>query len=148
LTCVDTDEILGPHSLSLVTAGRYQDALLDPSTLGITVQIPETGALADSEVLSRGTRAAVYVLLRVGLAQHMSSIAEPIPLIMDDPLVDLDDVRLDSFLDLIYSLTEQVQVLLFTKDRDIADWFSKRCGRNDRHQLYPMPVPFPAVDAD
>lgn len=124
------------EGLSLVTAGRYQHAALDPSTLGVTVQVPENGRLRDSQVLSRGTRAAIYLLLRVGLAQHMSSVAEPIPLILDDPLVDLDDVRLDNVLELVLSLSQQVQVLVFTKDNDIAAWFTNRCGGDKQHRLH------------
>ena len=133
------------EGLSLVTAGRYQHAALDPSTLGVTVEVPESGQLRHSELLSRGTRGAIYLLLRVGLAQHMSSVAEPIPLILDDPLVDLDDVRLDNFLELLLSLSEQVQVLVFTKDNDIAAWFANRCGGDEKHRLHPMPGP-PLLD--
>lgn len=129
------------EGLFLVTAGRYQHATLDPSTFAVTVEVPETGHLQDSRVLSRGTRAAIYLLLRVGLAQHMSSVAEPIPLILDDPLVDLDDVRLDNLLELVLSMTEQVQVLIFSKDNSVAAWFSQHCAGDDRHRIFPMPGP-------
>src|SRR5262249_23023713 len=56
--------------LSRVTGGRYQKAMLDPATFRVTTEVPETGRLVDVDVLSQGTQAAAYLLLRVGLAQH------------------------------------------------------------------------------
>lgn len=82
----------------------------------LTTEVPETRRLEDVELLSQGTRAAAYLLLRVGLAQHMNSMGEPVPLILDDPLVDLDDVRVENFLDLLLELSSEVQILLFSKD--------------------------------
>ena len=125
--------------LERVTDGRYVKALLDPSTLKVTTEVPETGRLEDVESLSQGTRAAAYVLLRMGLAQHMSSIAEPVPIILDDPLVDLDDVRLEKFLDLLAELSREVQILLFAKDEATREWFQRTCAGAAEHALTEMP---------
>ena len=116
--------------LSRVTAGRYQKAMLDPATFRVTTEVPETGRLVDVDVLSQGTQAAAYLLLRVGLAQHMSSMSEPVPLLLDDPLVDLDDLRIDSFLDLLLDLVRDrnLQILLFTKDVATRRWFERSCA--------------------
>ena len=100
---------------------------MDSSTLRLTTEVPETRRLEDVELLSRGTRAAAYLLLRVGLAQHMSTMSEPVPLILDDPLVDLDDVREDNFLDLLLDLTSEVQILLFSKSERTKTWFERCC---------------------
>ena len=116
------------EGLAHVTGGRYQRAMLDPATFRVTTEVPETGRLEDVDLLSQGTQAAAYLLLRVGLAQHMSSMAEPVPLLLDDPLVDLDDVRIESFLDLILKLSRDVQILLFTKDTSSRAWFERRCA--------------------
>ena len=116
--------------LSRVTGGRYQKAMLDPATFRVTTEVPETGRLVDVDVLSQGTQAAAYLLLRVGLAQHMSSMSEPVPLLLDDPLVDLDDLRIDNFLDLLLDLVRDrnLQILLFTKDEAIRRWFERSCA--------------------
>ncbi len=127
--------------LARVTANRYQRVLLDPSTLRLTTEVPETGRLEDVELLSRGTRAAAYLLLRVGLAQHMSSMGEPIPLILDDPLVDLDDVRVENFLDLLLELSQEVQILLFSKSEGTRTWFGRRCGESAPHKITLLPAP-------
>jgi len=114
--------------LAHVTQGRYQRAMLDPATFRVTTEVPETGRLEDVEVLSQGTQAAAYLLLRVGLAQHMSSMSEPVPLLLDDPLVDLDDLRIEAVLDRLLELSREVQILLFTKDESTRAWFERRCS--------------------
>jgi DNA repair exonuclease SbcCD ATPase subunit len=118
--------------LSRVTGGRYQKAMLDPATFRVTTEVPETSLLVDVDVLSQGTQAAAYLLLRVGLAQHMSSMSEPVPLLLDDPLVDLDDLRIDNFLDLLLDLVRErnLQILVFTKDEATRRWFERRCDRD------------------
>jgi len=127
--------------LARVTANRYQRVLLDPSTLRLTTEVPETHRLEDVELLSRGTRAAAYLLLRVGLAQHMSSMGEPVPLILDDPLVDLDDVRVENFLDLLLELSHEVQILLFSKGEGTKAWFGRRCGGSPSSKITLLPAP-------
>src|SRR6266545_104602 len=114
--------------LAHVTKGRYQRAMLDPATFRVTTEVPETGRLEDVEVLSQGTQAAAYLLLRVGLAQHMSSMSEPVPLLLDDPLVDLDDLRIEAVLDRLLELSREVQILLFNKDESTRAWFERRCS--------------------
>lgn len=118
--------------LAQVTEGRYQEAKLDPATFVVRTEVPETGRLVDVDVLSQGTQAAAYMLLRVGLAQHMSALSEPVPLLLDDPLVDLDEVRIENFLDLLLSMAieRDLQILLFTKDEATRRWFKRSCAGN------------------
>lgn len=121
--------------LARVTGDRYQRAFLDPSTLLVTVEVPEDGHPKTVDQLSRGTQAAAYLLLRAGLAQHMSSLREPVPLILDDPFVDLDDIRLENFLDLLVDLSQEMQILLFTKDSDTREWFDRNCLDRGRYGI-------------
>ena len=118
-----------------VTGGRYSDMHLDPTTLELRVEVPETRRLEEIGKLSRGTRAAAYLLLRVGLAQHMSSMHEPVPLILDDPLVELDGARKEHFLNLLLQLASDVQIVLFTKDKAIRTWFEQHCREDAFHGL-------------
>ncbi len=121
--------------LARITAGRYGKAFVDPSTFDVTVEAPEDGKIRPVEALSRGTQAAAYLLLRAGLAQYMSSLKEPVPLILDDPLVDLDDLRLGSFLDLLLGLSEKMQVLLFTKDEETRRWLENRAASDQNYRV-------------
>lgn len=126
------------EGLERVTGGRYVRAFLDPSTFKVTTEVPETGRLEDVDSLSQGTRAAAYVLLRVGLAQHMSTMGEPVPIILDDPLVDLDDVRQERFLEVLAGLAREAQILLFTKDEATREWFNRECAGRPGHRLTEM----------
>ena len=130
-----------------ITGGRYTEVLLDPATLKLTTEIPETGDFQEVELLSRGTRATVYLLLRAGLAQHMSGLSEPVPLILDDPLVELDDVRLESFLDELLRLSDEIQILLFTKDQGTKTWFERHHFMDPRHRLTVLAGPRPLASA-
>lgn len=113
------------EGIEAATDGRYRRAHVDPSTLRISLLVPETGLVAQDPPVSHGTRTLLYVLMRIGLAQHMSAIGEPVPLVLDDPFVDVDSRRLRRMLDFLLQLSVRMQVLLFTKDREIAAWFAE-----------------------
>ncbi|MFQ5471474.1 MAG: ATP-binding protein [Dehalococcoidia bacterium] len=120
-----------------VTDGRYTRAHVDPASLSISLLVPETGQVITDPPVSHGTRTLAYVLMRIGLAQHMSAVGEPVPLILDDPFVDVDSERLPRMLDYLAELTSRIQVFIFTKDQAVLDWFdSQRVdGRHRLHQL-------------
>ena len=67
-----------------------------------------------AEVLSRGTRDQLYLCLRLALADEITSGSESLPLILDDPLVNFDDARLESALRLLGRVAESRQVILLT----------------------------------
>lgn len=113
------------EGIEAATDGRYTRAHVDPSTLRISLLVPETGQLMTDPPVSHGTRTLLYVLMRIGLAQHMSAIGEPVPLVLDDPFVDVDSRRLRRMLDFLLQLSGRMQVLLFTKDREILSWFEE-----------------------
>jgi len=111
-----------------VTEGRYRRAHVDPSTLQVSLLLPETGQVITDPPVSRGTRALAYVLMRIGLAQHMSAVGEPVPLVLDDPFVDFDSKRVVLMLDFIAELSQRMQVLLFSKDPGVLRWFEAQAG--------------------
>lgn len=122
-----------------VTEGRYSRAHVDPKTLEISLLLPETGLVVKDPPVSHGTRTIAYVLMRIGLAQHMSSVGEPVPLVLDDPFVDVDSERLPRILDYLADLSDEIQVLFFTKDQEIVDWVEARAaeGRHRVHEISP-----------
>lgn len=120
-----------------VTEGRYQRALVDPKTLEVSLLLPETHQVIKDPPVSRGTLALAYILMRIGLAQHMSAVAEPVPLVLDDPFVDLDERRLNLTLDFIAELSERMQIFLFTKDPAIARWLETRVP-GERHRVHSL----------
>lgn len=123
--------------IEFITDGRYQRAQVDPATLQISMLVPETGRQLADPPVSHGTRTVAYVLMRIGLAQHMSRIGEPVPLVLDDPFVDVDASRLERVLEFLDRLSVDTQVLFFTKDAAVLDWFRAHANseRDALHML-------------
>ena len=109
--------------LEQITAGRYRQVKIDPNSLSVRVLSPERNELVDTAQLSTGTRDLIYLVLRMGISQLMSSSGEKLPLLLDDPLVEFDYLRQKGALEYLKDLSNQTQVLLFTKDEDVKEWF-------------------------
>jgi uncharacterized protein YhaN len=82
-------------------------------------------------VLSRGTREQLYLAIRFGLIKEYSG--EPLPVIMDDILVNFDPKRVMEAAKSILELSETHQVLFFTCHPEIKDLF---LGLNSQIPLY------------
>jgi DNA repair exonuclease SbcCD ATPase subunit len=103
--------------LERITAGRYRDLLIDPINLSVKIR-PAGGDVPDKidpALLSQGTRDQIYFALRIGLVELLGG-SEPLPLFLDDPFVHFDPDRKAQALDIIRTLAERHQVLLFTCD--------------------------------
>lgn len=130
------------QGMDFVTDGRYNHAFVDPSTLQISLDVPEIERVVSDPPVSHGTRTLIYVLMRIGLAQHMSSIGEPVPLVLDDPFVDIDSQRLPRLLDFLARLSHErgIQILLFSKDDSTLRWFQDKASE-PQHHLHHLPSP-------
>lgn len=104
----------------LVTEGRYQRVFRTPDEEGIVVA-DRNGLTKAPEDLSRGAAEQLYLCLRLGLAEEFSRRAEPIPLVMDDVLVNFDPARRVTTARLLLEFAERHQVLLFTCHPEITD---------------------------
>lgn len=109
-------------SLPTVTAGRYVDARVDPSSLSVALQEEGDGEWRDLGGLSHGTREQVYLLLRVALARHLVSVDEAAPLLLDEVTAHADAQRRRALLDLLHALSEHQQVIVFTHDEAVREW--------------------------
>lgn len=121
--------------LPSVTEGRYVDAMVDPASLHVQVR-GASGRWRHADRLSVGTAEQVYLLLRVALAQHLTS-GESCPLLLDDVTVQADVERTDAVLDLLLRLSEQRQVVLFAQEPAVAAWAREHLI-GDRHALREM----------
>jgi uncharacterized protein YhaN len=71
--------------------------------------------------LSDGTRDQLFLALRLaGIERHLAD-REPMPLIIDDVLINFDDRRATATLRCIAELSKQTQVLLFTHHKHILE---------------------------
>jgi uncharacterized protein YhaN len=98
---------------SAITSGRYERILSLPGENRIAVE-DRTGTRKDSSELSRGTVEQLYLALRFGLVREFGRRSEPMPVIMDDILVNFDPDRARETCRALDELSRAQQVILFT----------------------------------
>ncbi|MCA1588196.1 MAG: AAA family ATPase, partial [Chloroflexi bacterium] len=64
--------------------------------------------------LSRGTQEQLYLALRFGLIEHFADEAEPLPIVMDETLVNFDEARAERTARTIELLSARHQILYFS----------------------------------
>lgn len=108
---------------SAMTRGRFTQ-IMAPFGEQRLVAIRAGGASVDTGFLSRGTAEQLYLAMRFSLAEeHAAKIA--LPLVMDDILVNFDQERMESTLQVISELSRKHQILLFTCHRHVRDAAAK-----------------------
>lgn len=71
--------------------------------------------------LSDGTLDQLFLSLRLAfIEQHMDN-SDPLPLIMDDILVNFDDIRTRAALEVLQELAKNTQILYFTHHQSVVD---------------------------
>ena len=111
--------------LSRMTAGRYIGIRRRLDEAG-TMQVEQpNGILKTPEQLSTGTREQLYLAIRLAYVQHYCRDSEPLPLIMDDILVNFDEQRAKNTLEVLFDLPNDIQVLFLTCHEHMADLIHK-----------------------
>lgn len=80
------------------------------------------------KILSSGERDALYLALRIATLEHYFATSEPMPLILDDLMLNLDDNRSKAAFRVLGRLMEQTQVLLFTHHPHLVDIAQEAVG--------------------
>lgn len=123
--------------LPLITAGRYDDAAVDPATLTVRVCGPSR-RWRDAVSLSHGTAEQIYLLLRLALVEHLTRGHDTAPLLFDEITVSSDPTRTAALLDLLAHIARDRQVVLFSQEEQVADWAARHLAGRDR--LVRLPV--------
>jgi uncharacterized protein YhaN len=74
----------------------------------------DDGSLVRPSQLSRGTREQLYLAFRLGLIEHYATRAEPLPIVMDEVLVNFDPERAERVGRSVRDLGSRHQVLYLT----------------------------------
>ncbi|MCE5313497.1 MAG: AAA family ATPase [Armatimonadota bacterium] len=109
--------------VSAITSGKYARILSPMGREEVELETPE-GLRKDVAKLSRGTREQLYLALRFGLILEYALSAEPLPVIMDDILVNFDPGRSRAAACAILELSKSNQVMFFTCHPEIAELFA------------------------
>ncbi|OQX20011.1 MAG: hypothetical protein BWK76_02810 [Desulfobulbaceae bacterium A2] len=106
-----------------LTREAYQGLRADEDDTGRPVLTGLRGGVAPIERqvavghMSSGTRDQLYLALRLAALSHRQETEEPMPLIVDDILVNFDDDRSLATLEVLADLARRTQVILFTHHR-------------------------------
>jgi Fe-S cluster assembly ATPase SufC len=112
--------------LPILSGGAYVEAGVNPADLSIEVKERATGAWRQARLLSGGTREQVYLLLRVAMAQHLVTTAEPAPMLLDEITAQADVDRREAILEMLLTMAAERQLILFTHDEAVLAWAERR----------------------
>ena len=98
---------------SAFTAGRYErvQAVLGEERVQV---VEQRGSVKEVVALSRGTAEQLYLALRFALIDEYTRSSEPMPVLMDDVMVNFDPQRCRAVCDTVVGLSERHQVLVLT----------------------------------
>jgi uncharacterized protein YhaN len=107
-----------------ITGGRYERIHVALDKREITVFDSREASKAIDQ-LSRGTREQLLVSLRLGFIEEYETNAEPLPVIVDDILVNFDQKRAQKTAEIFHEFGKNRQVIIFTCHPSTKDYFGK-----------------------
>ncbi|MCO6456824.1 MAG: AAA family ATPase [Pirellulaceae bacterium] len=106
---VDVQRLFGQ-----LTGGRYERIERKLDQQGTLLIVDSSDRKKEPGQLSTGTREQLYLAIRLAYVLHYCRGAEPLPIVMDDVLVNFDDERALQTLRVLREVSQQVQILLLT----------------------------------
>lgn len=97
----------------IITDGAYVDVNISLSDRQMRA-IDAQGKSKEIQALSRGTKEQLLLAVRMGLIEEYEKKAEPLPVILDDIMVNFDDKRAQNVAKALTAFAKDRQVLLFT----------------------------------
>jgi uncharacterized protein YhaN len=97
-----------------LTEGRYRKVYQRLDEEGTFVAVRGDGAEVTPQAMSTGTREQLYLALRLAYVRHYCEAAEPLPLVLDDVLVNFDAGRARATLRVLAEFAGRTQVLFLT----------------------------------
>ena len=116
--------------LQAVTKGRWDNIHAEPHDGGARLYVNNTRtgrAMLVSSPLSRSLRGQIHLSLRLAVAEAFDG-DEPMPLVLDDVLVDWDDERVSAALGLLEVLARSRQIFLLTSRPTLAERLREKAG--------------------
>lgn len=120
-----------------LTVGRYTKVEAVVGEQDLVVYEAEGGRKSVSG-LSRGTAEQLYLSMRFALIEEYSRNAEPMPVIMDDVLVNFDPERAQAAANVIAELSSRFQVLVLTCHPQTVGYFKNACSAQGRRKARPI----------
>jgi len=99
---------------SQMTGGKYVEFERTSGSKQNIVVRQADGVEKTPDQMSTGTREQLYLAIRLSYVLHYCAKNEPLPIIVDDVLVNFDDQRARDTLTVLAEAAKAVQVLFFT----------------------------------
>jgi uncharacterized protein YhaN len=110
-------------ALSRMTGGRWPRIIARVDGLESLDVVGSDGQARPHTRLSCGTEQQLYLAVRCGLVREYCAHAEPMPVMVDDVLVNFDPVRQAAAARVLAELSDTCQVLVFTCHPHTAEHF-------------------------
>ena len=121
-----------------LTLGRFSRLQVGLEETRLECVEASDGKGLEVEHLSTGTRMQLFMALKLASLEQYVKTAPPLPLVLDDVLVEWDDERSRVALSVLAEFSERLQILLFTHHgRDVAAAEALGDGRIFTHHLVP-----------
>ena len=133
---------IAEKTFSQLTCGEYSTLKIDYDAKGKSTLF---GVRSDSRpdvpahAMSTGTADALYLAMRVASLEHQLSHSTPIPVVIDDCLIQLDDARAAAALKVFSDLSATTQVILFTHHEHLCKLAQQELGDEGVH-LHQLPA--------
>jgi len=101
------------NCLSIFTNGKYERVRINKEGFELWVYSDEKGDWTRSEELSGGAIDELYLAFRLALVKMIFGDKRP-PLLLDDPFVNFDSIRLSNTLRFLKKLADEHQIIIFT----------------------------------
>lgn len=111
-----------------ITENAYEDLRISLSEKHVSI-IDAKGKQKTVEELSRGTREQLLLALRMGLIEEYEKSTEPLPVALDDIMVNFDVHRAENLAEVLTDFAKNRQVIMFTCHEHTRDLF-KEHGAN------------------
>jgi uncharacterized protein YhaN len=118
-----------------LTGGRYIRVYPRYDDEGTFVAVRSDGIEVTPSAMSTGTREQLWLAVRLAYVRQYGEASEPLPLILDDPLVNFDAARARATLAVLADFAKKTQVLLFTCHAHLAELARTVAA------IAPLPVP-------
>ncbi len=116
-----------------ITEGRYRSVYAPLGEQTIRVTDANGGAKLPSQ-LSRGAREQLFLSLRFGLIRELAEQAEPLPVVVDEILVNFDPDRALRAAVAFMELSDTNQVLVFTCHPTVVELFRNAASEAGREE--------------
>ncbi|QGJ70732.1 Hypothetical protein PBC10988_24300 [Planctomycetales bacterium 10988] len=113
--------------LRAMTEGRYLGIRRKLDEQGTPLVVDAQGNTKEPAQLSTGTREQLYLAIRLAYMQHYCRNREPLPVVMDDVLVNFDERRAAATLKVLFDLSQDLQILFLTCHRRTLELGQSLC---------------------